>query len=62
MSELTAEQRALLDSLSADLDQLSENPLDQRRIDALADHLTAEIDQENIAANSATPDSGKPED
>lgn len=56
MSELTAEQRALLDSLSADLDQLSGDPLDQRRIDALADHLTAEIDREDIAANSAAPD------
>lgn len=61
MSELTAEQRALLDSLSADLDQLSENPLDQRRIDALADYLTAEIDRENVAANSATPDPDEPE-
>ena len=60
MSELTAEQRALLDKLRADLDKLPDDLLDRGRHEALADEIQTGIDRENIAANSAIPDPNEP--
>ena len=61
MSELTAEQRALLDDMSDRLKQIPDNLFDRGRHEALADEIQAGIDQENIAANSAIPDPDEPE-
>ena len=61
MSELTAEQRALLDKLRTGLDKLPDDLLDRGRHEAIADEIQTNIDRENIAANSATSDPDEPE-